>query len=113
MRETERRHGGVAAAGVAGGSEKASVGGAPPTRHIGQFSASVLSSAAPSSLRAKNFSVPEVVQTTSSILGWNIGVAVAAPSDIKNHASTHKRNRAMGLVVFMRVEYRFIQSESH
>ena len=35
VRETERRHGGVAAAGVAGGSEKASVGAHRPPGTLG------------------------------------------------------------------------------
>jgi hypothetical protein len=62
----------------------------------------------------KNFRVPEVVQTTSSILGWNIGVAVAAPSDIKNHANIQQRNLVMEWRgVCMEGDYRFIQNESN
>jgi hypothetical protein len=41
-----------------------------------------------------------------------MGAAVAAPIDIKNHASIQQRNRAMDGWVCMEADYRFIQDES-
>jgi hypothetical protein len=39
------------------------------------------------------FGAPEAEQTVSISRGWTMGAAVATPSDIRNHAKTHQRDR--------------------